>query len=124
MVSGWQERNDACQQCFHQRQLVSDARAGARIGKRVLAERRRRVGQVGRAKVKLVQHYLRKRRSYNTVQAMLDILWKKRRVRRVLLGRAYEYFPSINSEDASAFEIKRVLDRMFCGSTKSWSLHS
>lgn len=72
----------------------------------------------GRANVKLVQNHLRKRRAYNTAQTMLNILWKKRRVRRVLLGRAYEYVPCINSEDASTIEIKRVLDQMFCGSAE------
>lgn len=72
----------------------------------------------GRANVKLVQNHLKDRRAYNTVQTMLNLLWKKRRVRRVLLGRAYEYVPSINSEDVFAIEIKRVLDQMFCGSTE------
>jgi BlaI family transcriptional regulator, penicillinase repressor len=72
----------------------------------------------GRANVKLVQNHLRDRRAYTTVQTMLNILWKKRRVRRILLGRAYEYVPSIHLEDVLASEIERVLDQMLCGSTE------
>ena len=71
----------------------------------------------GRASVRVVQNHLRNRRAYNTVQTMLNILWRKRRVQRVLLGRAYEYVPSISKDDALTNEIRRV-HQMFCGSTE------
>ena len=69
-----------------------------------------------RGSVRLVQGELGKRRAYNTVQTVLNILERKGRVRRVLKGRAYEYVPTLSYQKSIGRELKDLIDRMFSGS--------
>jgi BlaI family transcriptional regulator, penicillinase repressor len=54
--------------------------------------------------------------AYTTVQTMLNVLHRKKKVRRKLRGRAYEYEAIVSYETASKHAVKDVLDRMFGGS--------
>ena len=54
--------------------------------------------------------------AYTTVQTMLNILHRKRRVRRVLKGRAYEYQPVLSQDRAIKEAIGDLVDRLFGGS--------
>jgi BlaI family transcriptional regulator, penicillinase repressor len=54
--------------------------------------------------------------AYTTVQTMLNVLHRKKKVRRRLRGRAYEYEPIVSHETASKHAVKDMLDRMFGGS--------
>jgi BlaI family transcriptional regulator, penicillinase repressor len=72
----------------------------------------------GRANVRLVQKDLGRDRAYNTAQTILNILSKKRRVRRFLKGRAYEYVSTTSREDECADQLERMIERMFSGSAE------
>ena len=54
--------------------------------------------------------------AYTTVQTMLNVLHRKRRVRRRLRGRAYEYAPVLTREKAARNAIGDMVDRLFGGS--------
>lgn len=54
--------------------------------------------------------------AYTTVQTMLNVLHRKRRVRRRLRGRAYEYLPVLTREKAARNAIGDMVDRLFGGS--------
>lgn len=54
--------------------------------------------------------------AYTTIQTTLNVLHRKRRVKRKLVGRAYEYSPTVTQEAADAHAIKDVLHRVFKGS--------
>ncbi len=54
--------------------------------------------------------------AYTTVQTMLNVLHRKKKVRRKLRGRAYEYQAIVTHEVASGHAVKDMLDRMFGGS--------
>jgi BlaI family transcriptional regulator, penicillinase repressor len=57
--------------------------------------------------------------AYTTVQTMLNILWRKGKVKRVLKGRAYEYAPAVSREHAARAALRDVLNRLFGGSAES-----
>lgn len=54
--------------------------------------------------------------AYTTVQTMLNILHRKRRVKRVLKGKAYEYQPVLSKDKAIKEAIGDLVDRLFGGS--------
>jgi predicted transcriptional regulator len=54
--------------------------------------------------------------AYTTVQTMLNVLHRKKKVRRRLRGRAYEYQAVVTHEVASRHAVREMLDRMFGGS--------
>lgn len=57
-------------------------------------------------------------RAYTTVQTMLNLLVRKGRVRRVLKGRAYEYFPVVTRDKAAGQAVRELVDRLFGGSAE------
>jgi predicted transcriptional regulator len=57
--------------------------------------------------------------AYTTVQTMLGVLLKKKKVRRQLSGRAYVYRPAISREGAMAGALSDLLARMFGGSAEA-----
>jgi len=59
------------------------------------------------------------RLAYTTVQTMLGVLLKKKKVRRSLSGRAYVYRPAISREGAAAGAITDLVSRMFGGSAEA-----
>lgn len=54
--------------------------------------------------------------AYTTVQTMLNVLQRKGKVKRKLLGKAYEYSPVLSRERALRDAAGDLLDRMFGGS--------
>jgi BlaI family transcriptional regulator, penicillinase repressor len=54
--------------------------------------------------------------AYTTVQTTLNVLHRKGRVKRKLVGRAYEYSATVSQEAADSHAIKDVLQRVFRGS--------
>ena len=54
--------------------------------------------------------------AYTTVQTMLNVLQRKGRVKRNLVGKAYEYRPVLSRERALREAAGDLLDRMFGGS--------
>ena len=54
--------------------------------------------------------------AYTTVQTTLNVLYRKGKVKRKLVGRAYEYSASVTREAADSHAIKDVLHKVFQGS--------
>lgn len=54
--------------------------------------------------------------AYTTVQTMLNVLQRKGKVKRKLVGKAYEYRPVLSRERALRDAACDLLDRMFGGS--------
>src|ERR1700726_84352 len=54
--------------------------------------------------------------AYTTIQTTLNVLHRKGRVKRKLVGRAYEYSAIISQEAADSHAIKDVLQKVFRGS--------
>jgi len=54
--------------------------------------------------------------AYTTIQTTLNVLHRKGRVKRKLIGRAYEYSATVSREAADSHAIKEVLHRVFHGS--------
>jgi predicted transcriptional regulator len=57
--------------------------------------------------------------AYTTVQTMLGVLLRKKKVRRQLAGRAYVYRPAISREGAVATALADLVGRMFGGSAEA-----
>ena len=57
----------------------------------------------------------RRRLAYNTVQTMLNILERKGRMKRKLIGKAYEYRPVLSREKAIRDVLGDIVERMFGG---------
>jgi predicted transcriptional regulator len=70
----------------------------------------------GPATVAEAQARLGGKLAYTTVQTMLGVLHRKRKVRRQLDGRAYVYKPAISREGAVAGALTDLVARMFGGS--------
>ena len=73
---------------------------------------------VGPSNVQSVQEKLTgsPKLAYTTVQTMLNVLHRKRRVRRRLRGRAYDYAPVLTREKAASSAIGDMIERLFGGS--------
>jgi predicted transcriptional regulator len=54
--------------------------------------------------------------AYTTVQTTLNVLHRKGKVKRKLVGRAYEYSAIVSQEAADSHAIKDVLQKVFRGS--------
>ena len=54
--------------------------------------------------------------AYTTVQTTLNVLQRKGRVKRKLVGRAYEYSATVTQEAADSHAIKDLLHKVFQGS--------
>lgn len=59
------------------------------------------------------------RLAYTTVQTMLNVLFRKGKVKRTLRGRAFEYRPAVSREKAAGVAIRDIIDRLFGGSAES-----
>lgn len=74
---------------------------------------------IGPAAVQAVQEQLSgKKLAYTTVQTMLNVLHRKRRVKRVLRGKAYIYAPVVSREKAASQAVSDLVDRLFGGSVE------
>lgn len=54
--------------------------------------------------------------AYTTVQTTLNVLQRKGKVKRKLIGRAFEYSAVVSQEAADSHAIKDVLQKVFRGS--------
>jgi BlaI family transcriptional regulator, penicillinase repressor len=54
--------------------------------------------------------------AYTTVQTTLNVLHRKGKVKRKLVGRAYEYNAIVSQEAADSHAIREVLQKVFRGS--------
>jgi predicted transcriptional regulator len=54
--------------------------------------------------------------AYTTVQTMLNVLLRKKKVRRELAGRAFVYRPAVSQEKAMGNALDDLVARMFGGS--------
>ena len=71
---------------------------------------------LGPSNVQAVQDGLRDELAYTTVQTVLNVLERKGHVKRVLVGRAYEYRSVDTREKALGSAVRDLLGRMFDGS--------
>jgi len=61
----------------------------------------------------------KKKLAYTTVQTMLNLLFRKKKVKRVLKNRAYVYHPIVSHEEAARYAVDDMIDRMFGGSAEN-----
>src|SRR5271156_451529 len=66
-----------------------------------------------------VQPRLQGELAYTTVQTMLNVLLRKKKVKRVQEGRAYRYRPAVSRERASGSALSDLVTRMFGGSSEA-----
>ncbi len=72
----------------------------------------------GASNVGQVQEGLQQELAYTTVQTMLNILWRKGKLKRRLQGRAYEYSAAVTEAKALGHAVRDLVDRMFGGSSE------
>lgn len=66
--------------------------------------------------VATVQEKLGADLAYTTVQTMLNVLLRKKKVRRAPAGRAFTYEAAVSHEGATGAAVKDLVSRMFGGS--------
>jgi BlaI family transcriptional regulator, penicillinase repressor len=66
-----------------------------------------------------VQPKLQAQLAYTTVQTMLNVLLRKKKVKRVQEGRAYRYRPVVSRERATGNALSDLVTRMFGGSSEA-----
>ena len=75
--------------------------------------------QAGPSTVAEVQPKLKADLAYTTVQTMLNVLLRKKKVKRVQEGRAHRYRPAVSRERASGSALSDLVKRMFGGSSEA-----
>jgi len=73
----------------------------------------------GPANVQTVQQQLARELAYTTVQTMLNILYRKGKVKRTLKERAYFYKPAVSRSQVTGHHLTDIVDRLFGGSAES-----
>ena len=73
----------------------------------------------GSSTVAEVQDKLEGDLAYTTVQTMLNVLLRKKKVRRTPVGRAFAYAPAVTREGAIKSAFGDLVDRMFGGSSEA-----
>ena len=73
----------------------------------------------GPSTVAEVQPQMRAELAYTTVQTMLNVLWRKNKVKRVPEGRAFRYEPVVSRERANGNALHDLVSRMFGGSSEA-----
>lgn len=77
--------------------------------------------RTGPATVQVIRQELTNKRplAYTTVQTMLNILYRKRKVKRKLKGKAYEYAPVVSRQAAVHQSVRDLVNRLFDGSAET-----
>lgn len=57
--------------------------------------------------------------AYTTVQTMLNVLLRKKKVTRTAVGRAFAYTAAVTREGAVSYTLKDLISRMFGGSAQA-----
>ncbi len=73
----------------------------------------------GPCTVSEVQPKLQGDLAYTTVQTMLNVLLRKKKVKRVQEGRAYRYQATVSRERATGSALSDLVKRMFGGSSEA-----
>jgi predicted transcriptional regulator len=76
------------------------------------------IWKLGASPVTAVQAELDPPLAYTTVQTMLNILERKGKLRRELVGRAYVYSARVSESRAAGQGVRDLIDRMFGGSSE------
>jgi predicted transcriptional regulator len=72
----------------------------------------------GPSTVNEVQQGFEQQLAYTTVQTMLNILHRKRKLKRQMRGRAFVYSAAVTEAKASGHAVEDLIDRMFGGSSE------
>src|SRR6202142_588652 len=75
--------------------------------------------EAGPCTVAEVQPKLKAELAYTTVQTMLNVLLRKKKVKRVQEGRDYRYRPTVSRERATGSALSDLVKRMFGGSSEA-----
>src|SRR5215813_12345743 len=75
--------------------------------------------ETGPADVRAVRASLKRELAYTTVQTMLNILYRKGKVKRTLENRAYLYQATISRRQVVNHTIGDLVDRLFGGSAEN-----
>ncbi len=75
--------------------------------------------ETGPANVQTVQGRMERDLAYTTVQTMLNILYRKGKVKRSLRDRAYFYRPTVSRTQVAKQTVGDLVDRLFGGSAES-----
>ena len=73
----------------------------------------------GPSPVSAVQERLGSDLAYTTVQTMLNVLLRKKKVRRAQEGRAFTYEAAVSRDGATGAALKDLVSRMFGGSSEA-----
>lgn len=74
--------------------------------------------ETGPANVQAVQKGLKRELAYTTVQTMLVVLHRKKRVRRTLKDKGYIYTASLSRTKFTGHAVRDLIDRLFGGSAE------
>jgi len=72
----------------------------------------------GSANVQTVQRELKRELAYTTVQTMLTVLHRKKRVKRVLKDKAHVYRAAVSRNKFTGQALRDFVDRVFGGSAE------
>lgn len=75
--------------------------------------------EMGPCTVSEVQPKLKEQLAYTTVQTMLNVLLRKKKVKREQEGRAFRYRPVVSRERAMGSALSDMVKRMFGGSSEA-----
>jgi BlaI family transcriptional regulator, penicillinase repressor len=75
--------------------------------------------ETGAANVQTVQKHLKRELAYTTVQTMLNILHRKKKVERTLKERAYFYEPLVSRGQIIKNIVSDMIERLFGGSAEN-----
>ena len=74
--------------------------------------------ETGPANVQTVQKGLKRELAYTTVQTMLTVLHRKKRVRRTLKDKGYIYNALLSRTKFTGHAVRDLIDRLFGGSAE------
>ena len=74
--------------------------------------------ETGSASVQTVQRQLKRELAYTTVQTMLTVLHRKKKVKRTLKDKAYIYTPAVTRSKFTGHAVREFIDRLFGGSAE------
>lgn len=74
--------------------------------------------EAGPATVQTVQRQLKRELAYTTVQTMLTVLHRKKKVKRTLKDKAYIYTPAVSRTTFTGHAVREFIDRLFGGSAE------
>ena len=74
--------------------------------------------ETGPASVQTVQRELKRDLAYTTVQTMLSVLLRKKKVTRTLKDKAHIYRPALSRSQVTGHAVGELIDRLFGGSAE------